>query len=81
MAQPRVKSRWTVPTLLLAAMLLWWVIHWEDYAVLVHITEGDSNDIVCGAGDGNGVEGYRLLCRRRKGNIESHHCTTEVHIP
>ena len=46
------------------------------YAVLVHLTENDSNDVVCGAGDGNGLEGYRLMCRRwdpnqssRKGNL------------
>jgi len=41
------------------------------YAVLGHLTENDSNDIVCGAGDGNGVEGYRLLCRRWDPNQSS----------
>ena len=46
------------------------------YAILVSLTEDDSNDIVIGAGDGNGLEAYRLLCRRwdpnlscRKGNM------------
>ena len=46
------------------------------YAILVSLTEDDSNDIIVGAGDGNGLEAYRLLCRRwdpnlscRKGNL------------
>ena len=41
------------------------------YAVLIHLTENDSNDIICGAGDGNGLEAYRLLCRRWDPNLSS----------
>ena len=41
------------------------------YALLVHLTEDDSNDIVCGSGDGNGLEAYRLLCRRWDPNLSS----------
>jgi len=34
------------------------------YIVLIEVTDAESNDIVVSAGDGNGLEAWRLLCRR-----------------